>query len=177
MILTGRYITQEVERLRITLEPFEPSQVNPNSYNYRLGRRIKAFDRFEGRSAKFVDIDLPDDGFTVLPGRLYLGHTLEVIGSQWYAMSLIGRSSLGRLGLFLQVSANLGHTTSAHRWTLELYAAQPIRLYPEMVVGQVSFWENYGPIRDLGKTYAHFSLPHETVAAAMTSRVGESDRT
>jgi hypothetical protein len=45
---------------------------------------------------------------------------LEELGSRKYAMSLIGRSSIGRLGLFLQVSANLGHTGSSHCWTLEL---------------------------------------------------------
>ncbi|MFD6431495.1 deoxycytidine deaminase [Streptomyces venezuelae] len=167
MILTGPYIGREVENRRIVLDPFTPDQLNPNSYNYRLGRSLKVFDHFDGEQSQFLDVQIPEQGIVLEPGTLYLGHTLETIGSDHYAMSLIGRSSIGRLGLFLQVSANLGHTTSAHRWTLELYATRPIRVYPEMVIGQVSFWTNHGEIRDLGKTYAHFSSPHETVAAAM----------
>ena len=78
-------------------------------------------------------------------------------------MSLIGRSSMGRLGLFLQVSANLGHTTSCHQWTLELVAAKPIRLYPNMIIGQVTFWDNQGEIYDHPFTYANFSLPTEQI--------------
>lgn len=54
-------------------------------------------------------------------------------------MSLIGRSSTGRLGLFLQVSADLGHTGAEHKWTLELVAAKPIKIYPNMIIGQISF--------------------------------------
>ena len=72
---------------------------------------------------------------------------------------------MGRYGLFLQISANLGHTTSSHRWTLELYACKKIILYAGMNIGQVSFWTNRGEVRCYGKTYATFNAPMETVAS------------
>ena len=74
-------------------------------------------------------------------------------------MSLIGRSSTGRLGLFLQVSADLGHTGSVHNWTLEIVAAKAIVIYPGMIVGQISFWENLGDVSPYCLGYSVYSLP------------------
>ena len=159
LILTGAAIEAEVNRGRIVISEFCKSRLNPNSYNYRLGSVIKKYDEDSGR---FSPIELPEWGFVLEPERMYLGSTLEVIGSSHFAMSLIGRSSMGRLGLFLQVSADLGHTTSCHSWTLELVACRRIRLYPEMIIGQVSFWVNDGPIECAGKTYANYNKPTES---------------
>jgi dCTP deaminase len=52
----------------------------------------------------------------------------------------MGRSSIGRLGVYVQISADLGHLGAAHKWTLELHVVQPVRLYPGMEIGQVCFW-------------------------------------
>ncbi|WP_250032492.1 dCTP deaminase [Paractinoplanes maris] len=161
MILTGPFIEEEVRAGRIRIDPFDTGEVNPNSYNYRLGALLK---RYDDDLDRFVELEIPETGYVLTPHRMYLGHTSEVIGSTTYAMSLIGRSSMGRLGLFLQVSADLGHTTSCHRWTLEIVATRPIRLYPGMVIGQVSFWHNHGELRPSPATYATFNQPHESLA-------------
>lgn len=166
MILTGAEIERQVAKGRIVLSPFHEDQINPNSYNYRLGPTMKAFSGMEEGAASFIELPVPDEGLVLQPNTLYLAHTYETIGSDRFAMSLIGRSSMGRLGLFLQVSANLGHTTSAHRWTLELHTAHPLRVYPKMVIGQVSFWRNLGTVEDLGKTYALIDQPHEAIRSA-----------
>lgn len=158
MILTGSEICRQVGLDNIVISPFNQDQVNPNSYNYRLGPVLKVFDEDE---SDFVLIDIPDEGCVLEPHKMYLGHTKEMLGSEKYAMRLIGRSSLGRYGLFLQVSADLGHTTSCHQWTLELVATQPIRLYADMTIGQISFWNNFGDINCFGKTFANFNLPTE----------------
>lgn len=163
MILTGRRIAQGVLDGQIVIEPFRPEAVNPNSYNYRLGPLIKVYDTISGA---FREAELPEDGFVLRPGLMYLGHTAEVIGSTHFAMKLIGRSSIGRLGLFVQVSADLGHTTSCHRWTLEMVATHPIRIYPDMVIGQVSFWRNAGAIEPAPALYARFNSPHESMIGA-----------
>ncbi|MBR7825812.1 hypothetical protein KDK95_05790 [Actinospica sp. MGRD01-02] len=163
MILTGQRIAQGIEAGQILIDPFRPEALNPNSYNYQLGPLIKVYDA--SRRA-FHDSVLPEDGFVLDPGVMYLGHTAEVIGSTQYAMKLIGRSSIGRLGLFVQVSADLGHTTSCHRWTLELVAARRIRIYPYMVIGQVSFWLNAGTIEPAPAVYARFNGPHESMIGA-----------
>lgn len=162
MILTGNKIAKEVKSGNIILSPFNSNQINPNSYNYRLGSKIKIFSRFDKDKSYFKEIIIPRGGFCLKPQQMYLSHTLEIIGSKKYAMSLIGRSSMGRLGLFLQLSANLGHTTSAHQWTLELYPVLPIRLYPEMIIGQVTFWTNYGKVKKYNGIYGQFNQPQES---------------
>ena len=171
MILTGTAIDEELKHGEITISPFEASRLNPNSYNYRLGRTLKVFSHFDGTKSYFRDLQIPNEGYILEPHQTYLGHTLETIGSSKYAMSLIGRSSLGRLGLFLQLSANLGHTTSCHQWTLEMVATRPIKIYPEMIIGQVSFWTNQGDISEKEATYANYNLPQESLGAVSGERV------
>ncbi|MDD3607191.1 MAG: deoxycytidine deaminase [Candidatus Moranbacteria bacterium] len=170
MILTGKKIIEEVRAGNIFIYPFDENQINPNSYNYRLGKTLKIFDYFDGEKSVFKEIEIPEDGFVLELGKMYLGHTKEVIGSSKYAMSLIGRSSMGRLGLFLQVSANLGHTTSKHKWTLELVAAKAIRLYPGMKIGQVSFWKNFGDVEKYSGKYGFLNYPQESYSP-ITSKI------
>jgi len=146
MILTGKEIEKQIKSGNIVINPFNTDQINPNSYNYRLSNAIKIYDAMNGPRPVFREANIPKNGFVIEPSRLYLARTSEKIGSRKYAMSLIGRSSLGRLGLFLQISANLGHTNSEHHWTLEIVAAHKIRIYPNMIIGQISFWENRGDL-------------------------------
>lgn len=163
MILTGKEIAREVSRGDISIEPFLVEQVNPNSYNYRISDTIKEFIKMERDNPVFQEVSIPKEGFILKPHQLYLAHTFETIGSEKYAMSLIGRSSIGRLGLFLQLSANLGHTTSKHQWTLELVAAKPIKIYPHMIIGQVSFWENKGEIKQYEGKYGRLNTSQESL--------------
>lgn len=162
MILTGSKIKEEVKKGNIIIKPFSVGQVNPNSYNYRLGSKLKVFKNFDGNISFFKEIRIPKEGYVLEPRRMYLATTKETIGSSKYAMSLIGRSSMGRYGLFLQCSANLGHTTSKHKWTLEIVAAMPIRLYPGMIIGQVSFWRNFGSVKKYKGRYGFLNYPQES---------------
>ena len=148
MILTGNEIERQFNLGNISLYPFLKSNLNPNSYNYRIDNKIKIFTHLSNSKPVFVELEIPEEGYILEPGKMYLANTLETIGSNKYAMSLIGKSSMGRLGLFLQVSANLGHTNSKHKWTLELVASKTIRIYKNMIIGQVSFWKNTGDIPD-----------------------------
>lgn len=164
MILVGRQILLEQGNGNITITPFSEDQINPNSYNYRLGRYLKVSED-NGEKFWFHTIDLCDyiNGYTVTPGQIYLGSTYESIGSNKYAMSLIGRSSIGRYGMFLQISANLGHTGSSHHWTLEIVPTHPIILYYRMIIGQVSFWTNDGTGFRTSHRYNQFNEPTESL--------------
>ncbi|SET64624.1 dCTP deaminase [[Clostridium] polysaccharolyticum] len=164
MILTGNEIIREVENRRICISPFLKENVNPNSYNYRLDEAILEFepDLIDAkRKPKYKKIKLTEKGYCLQPGKLYLGNTVEKIGSDNYVTQLIGRSSVGRLGLFLQITASLGHVGSKHKWTLELTCIQPIIVYPYMKIGQVSFWSMQGSkeIAYIGK-YQGYNEPH-----------------
>lgn len=160
MILTGKEITKQVADGGITISPFLPEMINPNSYDYRLGPKLLAPAFNEGCLSGFKEIILPHDGYVIEPHTMYLGHTYETLGSRDYAMSLIGRSSLGRLGLFLQVDADMGHTGSCHSWTLEIVAVKPFKLYPLMRIGQISFWANLGKVNAYTGGYSCHSDPH-----------------
>ncbi|MFN2425972.1 MAG: deoxycytidine deaminase, partial [Candidatus Binatia bacterium] len=117
MILTGPSIHTALKRGDITIRPFDKSQLNPNSYNYHLGGSLVTL----GASAKPLrEIVLPSRGYILKPGTVYLGATLEQIGSSRYVTLLLGRSSIGRLGIFLNVTADLGHLGCRSHWTLEL---------------------------------------------------------
>ena len=76
-------------------------------------------------------------------------------------MTLLGRSSIGRLGLFLNITADLGHVGSATRWTLELSVVQPLRIYAGMRLGQVAFWKPSGRIENYSGRYSNQCGPVE----------------
>jgi len=147
MILTGHEIKRQVSLKRIIIHPFNKAQINPNSYNYRIGSEIIKItsNPIDPKNIlKIRHFKIRKNGFTLKPGYLYLAHTLEKIGSDYYVTSLIGRSTIGRLGMWLQVTADLGHLGSHHNWTLEIKVVQPLRIYSKMLIGQVTFWKVVG---------------------------------
>lgn len=176
MILTGQAIQQAFEKGDIIIDPFTPSHLNPNSYNFRLFGSLLRVSKLEETTQTVEQIDLPDEGFILQPGTLYLGATLEILGSTKYAMTLLGRSSLGRLGLFLNITADLGHVGAVSRWTLELSVVQPLKVYPRMRVGQIAFWSQAGITdgyngryhKDSGPIPSRFFEPNLTLEARDT---------
>jgi dCTP deaminase len=167
MILTGSEIKREVAVGRITIEPFFEDQVNPNSYNYRLGPHLLLVDS-EGVPAG-DPLDLAQGPLTLLPGRVYLGHTAEVIGSSHYVTMLNGRSSMGRLGMFLNFSADLGQLGPAHQWTLEIMVIQSLTVYLRMKVGQATFWVPQGKLTEYRGAYARHNEPTPNLEARLKS--------
>ena len=156
MILTGKAIARAVEAGTVQIQPFRPDQVNPNSYNFRLGKNLICPALTSGDQQEFI---IPDHGLVLLPGIVYLGATEELIGSREYAMTLLGRSSLGRLGLFVNITADLGHIGSCSHWTLELTVVQPLRIYPSMLLGQVTFWAVQGHVSPYRGRYSRQRTP------------------
>lgn len=159
MILTASEITKEHAQAHLVIEPFTTERLNPCSYTYRLGPQLGVPTISEDGKVSFETVTIPPEGYVLEPGRMYLGHTLEVLGSDQFMMSLVGRNSLGRLGLFLQVSANLIHIGARHQITLELVAALPIRLYPEMDIGEISFWQPHGDVKPYSGGYSAHNAP------------------
>lgn len=163
MILSGLKIQEEVSNGNIVISPFNKCLLNPNSYNYRLGDELLEVDNEvidPKKETRYKRIKLTDDGYLLKPNKLYLGSTLERIGSSKYVTQLIGRSSIGRLGLFLQVTAPLGHVGCNHNWTLELKTVQPLKVYPRMKIGQVTFWVIDGDRFLYNGEYTNYMQPH-----------------
>ena len=160
MILSGKEIIKQVKLGNIFIDPFIEKDVNPNSYNYRLGEQyvpVSAVPILEDNFGTDILRTIPEDGLLLQPGKVYLSHTHEKMGSNKFVTELIGRSSIGRLGLFLQLHADLGNLGPAHKWTLELTCVQPIIVYPKMKIGQVSFWIPEGFIFEYEGKYTDYN--------------------
>ena len=82
---------------------------------------------------------IPEEGLVLTPGKLYLGRTNEWTETYGLVPKLEGRSSIGRLGLFIHVTAGYGDVGFRGYWTLEIVAVEPIRIYPNMQIGQLSY--------------------------------------
>ena len=52
---------------------------------------------------------------------------------------LEGRSSIGRLGLFIRITVGFGDVGFAGYWTLEMFCVQPIRIYPNVEICQIFY--------------------------------------
>lgn len=147
MTLARSALLAAVDQGSITVTPFDATLVGGHSIDYRLGSELKVCTGTDGYNHHgFESITIPDDGYVLQPGVFYLGHTHETIGSDRFAMRLTGKRSLGRLGLWVQFDADLGHTTACHQWTLEMRCHHPIIVRPHMVIGQVSFSETLGSV-------------------------------
>ncbi|MDR2723953.1 MAG: hypothetical protein LBB25_01955 [Holosporaceae bacterium] len=136
--------------------------LNPNSYDYRIDYKLLELVDLPvdpKKQTSYNEINFTKEGYILSPNKTYLANTYEEIGSDVFVPSLIGKTSLGRLGLFLQITADLGNLGAKHKWTLELKAVQPIKIYPMMRIGQVVFWSTSGEIdmRYKGK-YDKFSI-------------------
>lgn len=166
MILTGLEIERQRSLGRIQIEPFRPEQVNPNSYNFRLGHLLKWY-RSKTLDPKIKqdveECELPLSGIVLYPGRIYLGHTEEVMGSDFYVPIIKGRSSIARLGLFIHVTADIIDIGSHNQWTLQLFAVQPVKVYRGMLIGQVTFWCVSGEIKLYDGKYQGSRGPQESL--------------
>ena len=150
MILSGIKIKEKVLLNEITIDPFFPSQINPNSYNFRLGKTLRVYEDEildPKKENKTKTIEIPAEGYLLVPTRLYLGHTEETMGSKLYVPIIRGRSSIGRIGLFIHITADLIDIGSINQWTLQMHCVQPLRVYPGMLIGQVTFWTVEGEIK------------------------------
>jgi len=147
MILSGKMIKEEVENKNIIISYFNESQLNPNSYDLRLDYEIGFYicDLLDVKKKNnFKKIKMEKSGYILNPGKLYLCKTIEYTKTDKYIPMINGKSSLGRLGLFIHVTAGYGDIGFSGNWTLELYSIHSIKIYPEMKICQIQFSEIKG---------------------------------
>jgi len=141
MILSGLEIKQRLGK-DIIIEPFNDKQLNPNSYNLRLHNELLTYNETMldmKRDNPAHRVIIPPEGLVLIPGKLYLGRTLEYTGTNNLVPMLEGRSSVGRLGLFVHITAGFGDVGFKGYWTLEIHCIQPIRIYPEVEICQIYY--------------------------------------
>ncbi len=125
MILSGKEIQKHLGDT-IFIDPFNPEQLNPNSYNLKVPNPSEK-------------IQIPEEGLLLEPRKLYLGRTVEHTRTDTFVPMLEGRSSVGRLGLFVHVTAGFGDVGFNGFWTLEMFCVQPIRVYAGVEICQVFY--------------------------------------
>jgi dCTP deaminase len=141
MILSGKEIARNIGG-KIIIEPYEPSRLNPNSYNLTLHNELLVYeDRLLDMKQcnKTRRLTIPEEGLVLEPNRLYLGRTNEFTKTDGFVPMLEGRSSTGRLGLFIHVTAGFGDVGFAGYWTLEIFCIQPICIYPNAEICQIYY--------------------------------------
>lgn len=174
MILSGEEIRTNLGS-NIVIEPFEPARLNPNSYNLTLHHELLTYEevvldmRCPSRTRRMV---IPPEGLVLNPQQLYLGRTAEYTETHNLVPMIEGRSSIGRLGLFVHVTAGFGDVGFRGYWTLEMFAVQPVRIYPGVPICQIFYHQILGDIceyasdkyqdnRDIQPSLLYKELPRE----------------
>ena len=150
MILSGKEIESRIDK-DIIIEPFDKKRINPNSYNLSLHNELLIYkdstlDMKKDNEVKKLTI--PSNGLVLETNRLYLGRTVEYTETKNLVPMLEGRSSIGRLGLFVHVTAGFGDVGFKGFWTLEIFCIQPVKIYPSVEICQVYYHTVEGEIKN-----------------------------
>lgn len=148
MILSGRRIQDEVTSGKLVIEPFDPARLGPNSYNLRLHDELAVYTEpvLDMKQPQPLErLTIPPEGLVLEPGKLYLGRTIEYTETRGHVPMLEGRSSIGRLGLSVHITAGFGDVGFRGYWTLEIFALVPIRIYAGVEICQIFYHEITAP--------------------------------
>ncbi len=146
MILSGNEIQKNLGT-NIRIDPFDESRLNPNSNNLTLHEELMIYEEVVLDMAepnRTRRIKIPPQGLVLTPSQLYLGRTAERTETHNLVPMIEGRSSIGRLGLFVHVTAGFGDVGFCGYWTLEMFAVQPIRIYPGVPICQIFYHQIIG---------------------------------
>ena len=158
MILSGHEIRARMGG-DIIIDPFDESRLNPNSYNLSLHGELMTYEEvvLDMRKANRVRrMEIPPEGLVLTPNQLYLGRTIELTETRNFVPMIEGRSSVGRLGLFVHVTAGFGDVGFCGHWTLEMFAVQPVRIYAGVPICQIFYHEIRGDFTEYASNkYQH----------------------
>lgn len=159
-ILTGPEIIKEVHRGFIKIDNFDPNKINPNSYNLTLNEKLLVYKetildcKADNQTEELI---IPETGLLLMPGTLYLARTNERTVTKGFVPMLEGRSSIGRLGILVHVTAGFGDVGFDGFWTLEIACIQPVKIYPNMEICQIYYETKKGEIIEYKGKYQNNS--------------------
>lgn len=154
MILSDKTILREMQAGNIIIDPFTPEHLSPVSVDLTLAPQFKIYiDKIlDPRKPNAVaEFEVPEEGFVLRPGHVYIYACNERIGVKGNIRGKVeGKSSLGRLGLFVHVTAGFIDPGFEGSLVLELVATRPIIVYPNMKICQIEFARVEG---EIGESY------------------------
>lgn len=149
MILTWKEILKEVKNNKIKIENFDESNVTSNSYDLRLWTKILKYksDLLDTRKEnEYEIIEIPAEWYLLAQWEFVLSSSAEKIGSDFYTPLIHNKSWVARLWLFVHITADLIDLWFYWNTTFQLFATLPVKIYPNMKIAQVTFWETKGDI-------------------------------
>ena len=176
-MLTAHEILRQQKKGNIEITPFDMDCLNPNSYNVHLSNKLKVYNNnavldLKGTNSDFREITIPEDGLILLPNTLYIGSTVEKISSDKYISAIDGRSSVGRLGMQVHLTAGFGDIGFSGTYTFEIVVTQPLRVYPNFKIAQVYFEKPVGKVNFLYKgRYQNQSGPTMSRSSMDSTRI------
>ncbi len=151
MIFSDKKILASIDSKEIVIEPFDRNALGTNSYDVHLSPYLAVYND-EVLDAKkhntIREILIPEEGIVLQPGTLYLGSTLEYTETHNAVPFLEGKSSTGRLGIDIHATAGKGDVGFCNHWTLEISCIMPVRVYPNMPIGQLIYFSLEGDIEN-----------------------------
>lgn len=186
MILSGKEICRRVLHGNIIIDPFDETRAGPNSYDLTLGPTLCQYEALildAKKEQRLSEATIPEEGLTLYPNTLYLGHTNEIAGVCYAAGSedgyvpavsfIEGCSSTGRLGISIHKTAGFGDYGFVGTWTLEITVVMPVRVYANMPICQVYFMDMIG---DDDLVYeGHYQNQKRPVASRMWAKIKERE--
>ncbi len=168
MFLSDLDIEKAIASKEITLDPFDPSRLQPASYDILLGNK---FIENDASSTHFVDparkiyakttekTVKDGDEFVLHPGVSVLGLSKEFFGSDHYLIQVGGKSSLARVGLMIHNTAGIINPGHFLHITFEITNQSniPIILRPGMEIAQLTFSMLSSPTKQNYKKVGRFA--------------------
>ncbi len=172
MFLTKSEILKSVESGDIHIQPFHTENLSPNSIDVTINNKLLVYELAEGefldmkKNNPTKEITIPPEGFVLQPNTLYIGSTNETATSHKFIPMFEGRSSIGRLGINTHITAGFGDVGWGYKqendkleclyptWTLEICVVHPVKVYPDVRVGQVYFVQPKGEIEFYSGKYS-----------------------
>jgi dCTP deaminase len=151
MILTDKEIIKAIENKEIVITPYDESCLGTNSYDVHLSKHLATYkdEILDARKHnEIMHFDIPEEGYLLLPGQLYLGSTFEYTETHATVPFLEGKSSVGRLGIDIHATAGKGDVGFCNHWTLEISVSRPVRVYAGMPIGQLIYFKVEGDINN-----------------------------
>ncbi len=149
MILSDSEIIEQIEKKNIVIEPFDKAYLGSNSYDVHLGKTLAVYNDAildAKKPALITYFDIPTEGYVLMPDKLYLGVTKEYTETLKHVPFLEGKSSIGRLGIDIHATAGKGDIGFKNHWTLEISVKMPVRVYADMPIGQIIYFETKGEV-------------------------------
>ena len=107
MILSDKRILEEIEKGTIKVEPYDRACLGSNSYDVHLGSTLATYKEHMIDAKKHNEIEyfeIPEEGIVLYPHIFYLGVTLEYTETHAHVPFLEGKSSTGRVGIYINAT-------------------------------------------------------------------------